>query len=90
MDRLAKYVKTFSFPRLAGTDGEKKAVKLTYDTFKEIGFKDDQIKKKSFDFSDFYSTTLMKLIMTLNLTFNLNLVLLIYIHFYINNCLFNN
>ncbi|GAH32971.1 unnamed protein product, partial [marine sediment metagenome] len=47
------------------------AVKLTYDTFKEIGFKDDQIKKKSFDFLDFYSTTLMKLIMTLNLTFNL-------------------
>lgn len=83
MDRLAKYVKTFSFPRLAGTDGEKKAVKLTYDTFKEIGFKDDQIKKKSFDFSDFYSTTLMKLIMTLNLTFNLNLVLSIYIHVYL-------
>ena len=82
-DRLAKYVNTFSFPRLAGTDGEKKAVKLTYDTFKEIGFKDDQIKKKSFDFSDFYSTTLMKLIMTLNLTFNLNLALFIYIHVYL-------
>jgi len=80
---LAKYVKTFSFPRLAGTDGEKKAVKLTYDTFKEIGFKDDQIKKKSFDFSDFYSTTLMKLIMTLNLTLNLNLVLFLYIHVYL-------
>jgi len=77
---LANYVNTFSFPRLAGTDGEKKAVKLAHDTFKEIGFKKDQIKKKSFDFSDFYSTTLMKLILTLNLTFNLNLVLFIYIH----------
>jgi len=77
---LAKYVNTFSFPRLAGTDGEKKAVKLAHDTFKEIGFKNDQIIKKSFDFSDFYSTTLMKLIMTLNLTLNLNLVVFIYIH----------
>ena len=80
---MAKYVKTFSFPRLAGTDGEKKAVKLTYDAFKEIGFKDNQINKKSFDFSDFYSTTLMKLIMTLNLTFNLNLALFMYIHVYL-------
>ena len=77
---MAKYVNTFSFPRLAGTDGEKKAVKLAHDTFKEIGFKNNQIRKKSFDFSDFYSTTLMKLIMTLNLTFNLNLVLFSYIH----------
>jgi len=81
--RLAKYVNTFSFPRLAGTDGEKKAVKLAHDTFKEIGFNPDQIMKKDFDFSDFYSTTLMKLIITLNLTFNLNLVLLIYIHVYL-------
>jgi len=82
-DRLANYVNTFSFPRLAGTEGEKKAVKLAHGTFKEIGFKSNQIKKKSFDFSDFYSTTLIKLIMTLNLTFNLNLVLFIYIHVYL-------
>ena len=77
---MAKYVNTFSFPRLAGTDGEKKAVKLAHDTFKEIGFKSDQIMKKSFDFSDFYSKTLMKLVLTLNLTFNLNIVLFLYIH----------
>ncbi len=65
---------------MAGTEGEKKAVTLAYDTFKEIGFKSDKIKKQSFDFSDFYSTTLLKLLMTLNLIFNLNLLLLLYIH----------
>ena len=80
---MTKYVKTFSLPRLAGTEGEKKAVKLTHTTFKKIGFKNNQITKKSFDFSDFYSTTLIKLLMTLNLTFNLNLVLFIYIHVYL-------
>lgn len=79
-DRLFKYVNQFSFPRLAGTDGEKKAVKLAYDTFNEIGFKKEQIEKKTFDFSDFYSTTLMKLFMMLNLIFNLILLLFSYIH----------
>jgi len=79
-DRLFKYVNQFSFPRLAGTSGEEKAVQLTYDTFKEIGFIEDQIIRRSFKFSDFYSTTLMKLVMTLNLIFNLILLLFIYIH----------
>ena len=65
---------------MAGTNGEEKAVMLAYDTFKEIGFKEDQIMKRSFDFSDFYSTTLMKLLMMLNLIFNLNLLLFSYVH----------
>jgi len=79
-EKLYEYVKSFSFPRLAGTEGEKKAVKLTIETFKKIGFAKDQIKKRSFEFSDFYSTTLIKLIMILNLIFNLVLILFAYVH----------
>ena len=52
--RLYYYVKTFSFPRLAGTNGEKKAVNLTLKIFKDIGFKDHQIQKEHFKFSDFF------------------------------------
>jgi hypothetical protein len=80
ISRLYNYIQKFSFPRLAGTEGEKKAVELTVETFKEIGFKEKQIEKEHFEFSDFYATTLIKLIMILNLTFSLMLVLLSYIH----------
>ncbi|NVM17867.1 MAG: M28 family peptidase [Candidatus Lokiarchaeota archaeon] len=65
---------------MAGTEGEKKAVKLAYEAFEEIGFKKDQIEKQPFDFSDFYSTTLMKFLLTLNLVLVLNLLLFSYIH----------
>ncbi|MFW9951988.1 MAG: M28 family peptidase, partial [Candidatus Thorarchaeota archaeon] len=77
---LLNHVANFSFPRLAGTDGEKKAVKLTIKTFKTLGFPDKHIVVRDFQFSDFYSTTLVKLIMTINLIFNLVLMLLVYIH----------
>ena len=76
---LSDYVTKFSFPRLAGTEGEKKAVELTIETFKEIGFEDSQIRRRTFEFSDFYSTTLIILLMSLNLIFNLILVLFAYI-----------
>ena len=33
--KLYEYIKKFSFPRLAGTDGEKKAVNLTIKEFKD-------------------------------------------------------
>ncbi|TFG03999.1 MAG: M28 family peptidase [Promethearchaeota archaeon] len=79
-ERLYNYVKKFCFPRLAGTDNEKEAVKLALETFKEIGFSESQIKKREFEFSDFYSTSLIKLLMVLNLIFNLILLLLFYIH----------
>lgn len=65
---------------MAGTDGEEKAVTLVFETFKEIGFKEDQIIRRTFEFSDFYSTTLLKLIITLNLILNLNLLVFSYIH----------
>ena len=58
-DRLYSHVKSFSFPRLVGTEGERKAVKLTIETFQNIGFIETQIHKESFEFSDFYSTTLI-------------------------------
>ena len=73
-DRLFKYVMIFSFPRLAGTEGEKEAVNLTIKTFKEIGFNNKQIEREPFEFSDFYSTTLIKFIMIINLTFNIILL----------------
>ncbi|MHA1915257.1 MAG: M28 family metallopeptidase [Promethearchaeota archaeon] len=79
-DRLHSYVKSFSFPRLVGTEGEHKAVRLTIETFQNIGFKDTQIYKESFKFSDFYSTTLIKLIMVINLTFSLFLLMFIYVN----------
>ncbi|MFX1339458.1 MAG: M28 family metallopeptidase [Promethearchaeota archaeon] len=77
---MFNYVKSFSFPRLAGTEGEQKAVEKTINTFKEIGFNDNQIESEPFEFSDFYSTTLVKLIMMVSLTFLLILVLFIYIN----------
>lgn len=79
-ERLYDYVKFFSFPRLSGTEGEKKAVELTVKTFQDIGFKDDHIERENFEFSDFYSTTLIQLIMIINLTFYLIFILSSYIY----------
>ncbi|MFX1468217.1 MAG: M28 family metallopeptidase [Promethearchaeota archaeon] len=81
-DRLFNYVKNFSFPRLAGTSGEKKAAALTIETFQNIGFNDSQIYKEPFKFSDFYSTTLIKLIMVINLTFSLFILMFAYINLF--------
>ncbi len=83
VDRLYNYVKIFSFPRLVGTSGEKKAVELTIKTFKDIGFNEIQIQKEPFKFSDFYSTTLIKLIMVINLTFSLFILMFVYINLFI-------
>jgi len=82
-ERLFNYVKSFSFPRLSGTEGEKKAIDLSIKTFKDIGVDDEKIEVENFEFSDFYSTTLIKLLMALNLTFNLMLLLFIYIYFFV-------
>ncbi|MBA7615397.1 hypothetical protein ES703_37070 [subsurface metagenome] len=83
VDRIYNFVKDFSFPRLAGTSGEKKAVALTIKTFKDIGYDDRIIQKEPFQFSDFYSTTLINLIMVINLTFSLFILMFIYINLYI-------
>lgn len=82
VESLYNHVKKFSFPRLVGTSGEKKAVDLTVNTFKEIGFNDTQIQKEPFELSDFYSTTLIKLIMVINLTFNLFILMFTYINLF--------
>ena len=79
--KLFNYVKKFSFPRLAGTAGEEKAVKMTYETFKEIGYDDSKIEKEPFEFSDFYSTTLVKFIMLLSFNVILILTVLLYIFY---------
>jgi len=83
VDRLFDLVKLFSFPRLAGTEGEQKAVELAVETFKKNGFDDSQIQKQPFEFSDFYSTTLIKLIMVINLTFSLFILMFAYINLFI-------
>ncbi len=74
----------FNFPRLAGTEGEKAAVDLTVDVFREIGFENSQIKKEHFEFSDFYSTTLIKLIMVINLTFSLFILMFVYVDLFLS------
>lgn len=51
---------------------------LTFNTFNEIGFGENEIVKEPFKFSDFYSTTLIKLLMTMALTTILILVLFVY------------
>lgn len=77
--RLYSYVNDFCFPRLAGTESEKKAVNIIYDKFLEIGFPKENINQEPFQFSDFYSTLLIKLISMINLIFLLIIVLLIYL-----------
>ena len=75
---LFDYVKTFSFPRLCGTEGEKKAVALTIKTFNTIGFA--KVKKEDFTFSDFYSTTLIQLIALISLTTTILLIISLYMY----------
>ncbi len=58
---LYNYVGKFCFPRLAGTEGEQKAVELTAKTFEEIGFQRSQIEKERFDYSTFYSSDVVKI-----------------------------
>jgi len=81
--RLFEYVKVFSFPRLAGTNGERQAVDICYKTFRRIGYNKDQIHRQKFIFSDFYSTTLVQFISIMSLTSILFLFFFGYIFFYI-------
>lgn len=78
-ERLYDYVNEFCFPRLAGTEAEKRAVNIVFEKFNEIGFSKEKIKKEPFIFSNFYSTLLIKLIAMINLIFLLMIVLFIYI-----------
>ena len=75
-ERIFNYINTFSFPRLAGTEGEKKAVNLTITTFKENGFENNQIQSQNFEFSTFYSKAMIKIIILMNLIF-ISIILLI-------------
>jgi hypothetical protein len=78
--RIFKYVKDFSFPRLAGTEGEQKAVELVIKTFKEIGFSEDQIDNQRFEFSTFYSEVLIKIIAFMSMTIVSILLFIKYIY----------
>ncbi len=79
-ERLYNYVENFSFPRLAGTKGEKKAVNLTITTFKEIGFEENKINTQNFQFSSFYSKGMIKIIILLNLIFVLIILLIKFLY----------
>jgi len=83
-ERLYEYIKTFNFPRLAGTEGEEKAVELTVKTFKNLGFNKEDIIQEAFQFSDFYSTTLIKLIAMITCVFLLAFLLFSYIEILIS------
>lgn len=79
LERISNYIESFSFPRLPGTEGEKRAIDLTVNKFKEIGFENDQIIKESFKFSNFYSSILIKLIIIFSFTIVFSLMLVVYI-----------
>ncbi|MBY9007615.1 MAG: M28 family peptidase [Candidatus Lokiarchaeota archaeon] len=88
-ERLYNYVNDLCFPRLAGTESEEKAVKITIDKFSKIGFTKDEINREPFQFSNFYSTLLIRLISMINLIFLLTIVLLIYIQLYASLLIFS-
>ncbi|MFX1575198.1 MAG: M28 family metallopeptidase [Promethearchaeota archaeon] len=79
-DDFSKYIKTFNFPRLAGTEGEKKAVNLTKETFTNIGFDKNQIIEQLFKFSNFYSEILVKIYVFMNLIFVIVVFLIRYLY----------
>ena len=83
LERLSNYIDTFNFPRLSGTPGEKKAVDLTIEKFKELGFENGQIKRESFEFSNFYSIVLVKLIIILSFSIISSLMVMIYLSHFI-------
>ncbi|MEJ2249509.1 MAG: hypothetical protein P8Y97_07605, partial [Candidatus Lokiarchaeota archaeon] len=77
---IDKYIKTFSFPRLSGTKGEEKAVDLTINTFKSLGYNEEHILLQNFKFSTFYSEELIKLIGLMNIIVILTLLFFKYLY----------
>ena len=78
-EKLFHYIEKFSFPRLAGSEGEKSAVKLTVETFEKIGFNENEIQKQEFEFSTFYSEKLVKIIAFMSLILILVLLFIKYL-----------
>ena len=79
-DHIYDYITTFDFPRLAGTEGEKRAVELSKEAFKNIGFEKNQIINQPFKFSNFYSEILIKILILINLIFVIIVFLIKYIY----------
>ncbi len=77
--RFSNCIKLFHFPRLAGTEGEKKAVELAVDSFNKIGYKKEDILQEQFPFSTFYSAGILKIIIIMNMTLVLILLFLSYL-----------
>ena len=79
-ERIFDYVNKFAFPRLSGTDGEKRAVELVKSTFKDIGFKEDQLMSQAFNFSTFYSEVLIKILAFLTIVIYSLLIFIKYLY----------
>ena len=79
-DRIFNYVNVFAFPRLSGTEGEKKAVELVKSKFREIGFSNDQIMYQDFNFSTFYSEVLVKILAFLTIVIYSLLIFIKYLY----------
>jgi putative aminopeptidase FrvX len=79
-ERIFNYVNKFAFPRLSGTDGEKRAVELVKSTFKDIGFKEDQLMAQAFNFSTFYSEVLIKILAFLTIVIYSLLIFIKYLY----------
>jgi hypothetical protein len=77
---IDNYITSFSFPRLAGTKGEEKAVALTNKTFKSIGYNEEEMILQNFKFSTFYSEELIKIIGFMNIIVILTLLFIKYLY----------
>ncbi|MHA1689037.1 MAG: hypothetical protein ACTSUN_06845, partial [Promethearchaeota archaeon] len=53
------FVRKLSFPRLAGTDGEKKAQELLEEELKRLGI--DAFEKESFNYTTFFMNVLLRI-----------------------------
>ena len=79
-EKIFNYVNEFAFPRLSGTDGEKRAVELVKSTFKDIGFKEEQLMSQAFNFSTFYSEVLIKILAFLTIVVYSLLIFIKYLY----------
>ncbi|MFX1391662.1 MAG: hypothetical protein ACFE9Z_16475, partial [Promethearchaeota archaeon] len=82
---IYQFTEKLAFPRLIGSEGEKKAREIVVDEFKSLGF--DPIYRDKFKTS-FYNWIFIRLIFLITGSFLILLALSIYITPYLTLCLF--
>ena len=75
-----EFVKKFSFPRLPGTDGEKKAQELIESELKALNI--DHYKKESFVYTRFFMNFLLRTYSFLVGMLMIILIILLYFHLF--------